>query len=175
MQVIEGRVVLGERACRCCHSFPAGKAAGKKPCEACSGTGRGKRGKEGGCKECYGSKTRPDFVNLITCDYCEGAGVVAETECDNIGSADYQAIPVQVVREDRGSTWAEEYLPFGCVYSVIDYGRSWPLTDEAIIEKMHAEANYVQVCKVSRDLVIADAILILVHRQGYTVKAAFGK
>ncbi len=176
MRIEAGRIVLGERHCHC-HHFPhgAGKAAGKKACAECGGTGQGKRGKDRGCKKCYGFTTEPDFVNLIECPTCLGTDNVPETETDTLPIEAFRSLPFRVIREERGSTWLEEYLPIGSCWSSIDYGRSWPLSDEEVIEQVKASASYIQACKVSRDGRVCDEVLIILHRQGYRVDAAFAK
>jgi hypothetical protein len=174
---IEGKqLILGERTCHC-HHFPygAGKIAGKKACSECEGTGKGKRGKDRGCKKCYGFTTEPDFVNLIVCPTCQGEDRIAEIDTDPLADEDFRSLPFRVVREDRGSTWLEEYLPLGSCWSSIDYGRSWQLSDEELIAQVKAAASNVQACKVSRDGRLCDEVLIILHRQGYRVDAVFAK
>lgn len=175
MRVDHGIITFELERCWNCLQGHPGKVAGRQPCPACKGTGNGKRGGPRGCKECSGFGTAPDFENLLECGSCEGTGKQMETETSTIPAEIVRTLPVLVVRENRGSTWLEEYLPVGCLFSSIDYGRTWAMEDEAVIATAREAMNYTQACKVASGGVLCDRLCILLHRQGYSVRAVFDK
>ena len=109
--------------------------------------------------------------------YQSGRGEVAKAYAD--------AVTIVVKGENRQGTWNEAYLGLGSIVSVTDYGTVFDsLVKAAREERLDAEVERVrgiareriaegtQWVKLTReDGTLAEAVVITVHRNGYSVQA----
>ena len=184
--------------CRACDMPREGVLQGQAPvfafvqCPKCHGTG--KRG-SGRCRECndrdgyYPRGRRPGSVvdyrtvaSTVPCGSCGGdyAGADSETFCDHAPDSVVSGLPLLVVRQDRGSSWNEEYLGHGCLWSSVDYGAAWSTSDEDVLARVRESLYGVQAVKMvskygREDLRarVCDYLAVIVTRNGYSVRAAF--
>jgi RecJ-like exonuclease len=109
--------------------------------------------------------------------YQSGRGEVAKAYAD--------AVTIVVKGADRMGTWNEAYLGLGSIVSVTDYGTVFDaLVKAAVEDRLDAEVERVrgiarervaegtQWVKLTReDGTLAEAVVMTVHRNGYTVQA----
>jgi len=170
MEVLNGVVVLGDRACfRCqgnketmlrkpCPNY--GKVTNRRPCAHCASTR-----KDGHAYLDIGVGTCPD---------CKGVGTRPETMSDYLPVEVWAGMRFVVYRENRAATWNEQYLGSGCVYSTVDYGRSRDMTDEALAEEVRTNKQSAQASTIcDRDGRLADHIGIFTNRSGFSVRPVF--
>jgi hypothetical protein len=171
MKIENGKVVFGRKACTNCNE---GQVASRLQCEECKGTGNGKRGGRGSCKRCYGAGKRYSWDAPQTCQQCQGKYQEhsEENECDSLPAGAFASLTFKVYRSARPLTWGEEHIGIGCVFSCTDYGRANDKDDDSLIADVKARGS-VQACKVSRAGVLCDHVAIIVHQNGYTVKAVY--
>jgi hypothetical protein len=95
-------------------------------------------------------------------------------------------VTIVVKGQNREGTWNEAYLGLGSIVSVTDYGRVWDaMVAAAKADTLDAEVERVrelgrkalldgcQWVKLTRDDgTLAEGIVVVVHRGGYTVVAA---
>lgn len=190
-------ITLGRKDCTQCSIGEPGRVPTRLDCLTCGGTGNGPRGGKGRCRKCFGFGNRYEQAVTETCPRCEGnfEGREEENYCDTAPLEAIQDMPIKVVLIDRDSTWNEQYLGMGAIWSTTDYGREYDKAlfaarsddkeerrialdewkqdlIEHVSEKLQGER--VQAVKIVRsrdDLTIKDIILIKVTRGGYTVSA----
>jgi hypothetical protein len=163
-----------------CHSCHDGVSPRQIKCRTCRGTGNGVRGGRGGCRTCHGSGHGYDAKDLVTCRYCDGTGYRgSEDTCSAMphGFLDALGVTYEVVRQDRAELMAERLFGLG-FYSCGDYGDAWKANDDdALIAKVRESLNtgYTQLTKLLADhrdvSTLSRRVVILVHRQGYSVVA----
>lgn len=132
-------------------------------CYPCRGTGRM-------LAELPPGAAVPDSVDLYTTAPAEAFGRWLET------------IPIVAVRQERGQTWGEHNLglsPVGDAFYVsTDYGRMAALSDTEAVAKLRStdQPTRPQLLKLVRrsDRVIADALALVITRNGYTPIATYG-
>lgn len=172
---------------------------GFRKCGKCNGTGRRGSGK---CRECNGDYQRSrrqydanaapaGFVTdydtvarLEQCPKCHGAWEAAEWEnfTDYAPQLASASLPLRIVRQDRGASWNESYLGIGCLWSVVDYGAAWAMSDEDLESKVAADLynRRVQACKIvapysreDKEAALCDYVAVVVTRGGYSLRAVF--
>lgn len=119
---------------------------------------------------------------VVTCGSCEGSLEVPENYCDNIdGETLLQYVSVRVIRNTNiGTSWNEQYLGLGCLWSCTDYGTAAEGTDENLLAQITKElrTRSVQLIKVVRnreDLRLADEIGIYLKSNGYSLRPIFAE
>lgn len=179
LEAIDCRYCTGGRA-------GAGRSFARKPCPVCGGTGNGKRGKRGGCHQCFGNGTVLDFNSTVPCPACHGDYQDASFEnwCDAAPSAAMATLEVQVVRQDRETTWNEQFLGANCFWSCTDYGTQWEAGeagDNALAVKVYNELTSSRVQTLNlwpRDqhdpkaitMPMPERVYVIVSRSGYSVR-----
>jgi len=160
-------------------------------CAKCKGTGKRGNGK---CRACtsYSFDPRPagkvwDYSNVASlkpCPACKGdwQRATLESFCDKAPAEVIDALPIRVYRQDRSNSWNEEHLGLGCLWSCTDYGRTAAGNDAEAIEEVRAglAKHTTQATKIvkrfGRDATVAqvaDALAIVITRNGYSVRAVF--
>lgn len=183
-----GELVYGEEECYCSWgqkhlpNMPKGMVPGRKACPTCHGTRqvpkqRGAKGyKE--CPKCLGIGSVEDADHPVTCPRCGGTAVVPQNSCSRVSMAwVVERIPFRVVRQDRGVSFNESYLGFGCLWSCGDYGVAWESGDEAILAEVmdtnrHHSTQFINFVR-KEDNAVAKWIAIAVNRGGYSVRAVY--
>jgi ribosomal protein S27AE len=131
------------------------------------------------CPDC-GSTRKFDHKGFIPtaerrqCGRCDGSGSVLETRYDYLPKDILEAIPLLLVRQDRGATFNESLLGLSCLWSSIDYGRAWGTPEDQFCAKIRLEIGKhgSQACHVVDDKDrLPPAIGVFVHREGYSVRA----
>jgi hypothetical protein len=132
------------------------------------------------CPDC-GATRKLDHKGFIPtaesrqCGRCEGSGTVLETRYDYLPKDILEAIPLLLVRQDRGATFNESLLGLGCLWSAIDYGRAWKTPEDQFLTQVRQEIDKhgpAQACHVvdGQDQ-LPPAIGVFVHRDGYSLRA----
>lgn len=178
MEVQGGKLIYEDKTCLCTETGCPGQMGVQRPCKY---MGRAVKGKFSGgqCPDCGATRKISHSWCLptgkfIICPLCKGTQRVEETRYDNLLYSILRTIPLVVVRQQRSSTFNEAWLGIGCLYSSQDYGRSWKSSDEDVLIKVRASLQHgIQACHVvdESDL-LPEAIVILVHRDGYSVRSA---
>jgi len=195
----DSRTLTLERVdCRTCRSTRSDVPQGTRavfatiPCPKCKGTGR--RG-NGQCRECKPYTFQPgrpagqviDYQTVAAlepCPTCDGHPISAGLEnfTDNAPPEAIAALPLNVVRQERGNSWNESHLALGCLWSCTDYGRANGMTDAQVAQSIRDDKalQRVQACKVvapyqrgDTSARLADSLAIIVTRNGYSVRAAW--
>ena len=136
------------------------------------------------CGECNGSLKS----SLGTkCYHCKGNGRAKCTHCGNSSLTD--TVPIQVLRDtpirvttqDRDASFNEQYLGGNSLWSVTDYGKTWnACDDERVLADVKKDLlhNRTQACKLvvsedgfGRSATVAPGIVIIVNRDGFSVRA----
>ena len=71
---------------------------------------------------------------------------------DSLPTGALANIPAVVVRIDRESSWNEQYIGLGTIFSVTDYGDAWSTPDDVMLAKWSEKDERPQACKVAREL-----------------------
>lgn len=195
------------RDCYVCAGNGVTKANGgayKSNTLACAGVAKGTARQ---CWHCDGEGLSRPAPDTEECRACHGAGqVVVEAHTGDvlpeaIGITDSIPRPVlatlaaelelQVVTQNRHSTWNEAHLGLGAIWGTTDYGRTWEILVQAarqerdgMVGRLRQEIDsfreevrtkladdYVQWIKLTdgESRVITDRVAIVVHGGGYTV------
>lgn len=176
MRIENGKVVLERRPCCSCSGTQL--VAGRRVCSKCHGMRRGPRGGRDKCTACmsYGADRGlvPDFDNKVKCSACTD-GTQPETLCDTLPHEAWLALPFKVYRHNRGSTFNEAYLGFGCVFSSVDYGVAAGQDDYSVIASVKGH-QWIQATTLAKDDgTMCDHVGIFVGRNGYSVRPCFEK
>jgi hypothetical protein len=181
-------LTLESTDCRNCSGgrAGAGRQFARKTCLDCGGSGKGKRGKRGGCNKCIGQGTVIDFDNTVLCPVCQGDFQDASFEnwCDTAPSAAMATLEVQVVRQNRETTWNEQFLGVNCFWSCTDYGTQWDkgeAGDRELAVSVYNELcnSRVQAVKLwprsqydskATTMPMPERAYVIVSRSGYSVR-----
>lgn len=171
MRVEDGKLIYDLRPCLIC------KGTGRvRHSHLCPRYGMNQNGKP--CLHCGATTKRshhciPDRQDA-TCGECGGSLQVPEDRYDYLPQDILNAIPIIVVRSDRGITWNESYLGLGCLYSVVDYGEHKRLTDEELVAQVRDKPYGTQTTAVVDDQDrLPPFIAICCHDSGYSVRSAW--
>jgi len=162
--------------------FTPGTVATEKPCPKCEGTGNGPRGGARGCRMCHGFGKAYDQEHRSTCPKCHGAPQRVELESwtDHAPAEAVGAMQLRVARQDRDTSWNEQYLGLGCLWSSTDYGKAWDRTDIEVLSDVReqllngrTQASKLLAVEYDRDaltLPIVRGLVVVVSRNGYSVR-----
>src|SRR5690348_16084967 len=141
MHLSENFLVFDKKDCTRCSE---GKIPSKIPCKKCGGSGDGVRGGKKKCRVCLGFGYNWDHNQPQTCSVCGGnyKEFELEEETDYLPKEIWENLRFKVYRHNRMLTLNESYLGFGCVYSCVDYGKSWDSKDEEIIEDVKKSTSH---------------------------------
>ena len=154
-------------------------------CSDCGGTGERVYPEDTHCYACHDgivvTSALPGAAWPADCP----RGVRYAMGRDDVMAAYAAAVNVVVQGQNRAGTWNEAYLGLGSVTSVTDYGRTWDAlvaaakSDtlesalDALRDKARGHLSGTQWIKLTReDDTLATDLVVIVHRNGYTVVAA---
>jgi RecJ-like exonuclease len=146
------------KRCMCTYNERYPELIGKKysfteKCEKCNGTGkipgiRGGKKINKKCPDCEGNSyiTLEKPIIFGNCPECDGKKYHSNVNtCDNITKKDisllYDLIDFENMRKSENSTFNEEYLGFGIVGGVTDYGRYLKMSPEEYKEEV--KSNFI--------------------------------
>lgn len=155
------------------------------------------RGKAKRCKRCQGIGREVHVPTIRECYTCRGRGTVltfnadvdpiipTEVNLTENASKDFMAAwwetaTVVVVRQPRNLSWGEANMGLLGFYSIVDYGRSWDSSDDAIIaevkENLIGGIRGEQFCKFTdrNTRRVGNILSIMVTRNGYTPMVSEG-
>ena len=167
--------------CTNCFAEP-GTVATRIDCPTCGGTGKGLRGGDRGCKKCHGFRYDYDQDNRSTCPNCNGTPERAEMEnwTDSTPVEALAALQLRVARQDRATSWNEQFLGLNCLWSTTDYGDAWEHTDLEVLTAVRGklladrtQASKLLACAYDRDaptLPMVRGVVVVVSRNGYSVR-----
>jgi hypothetical protein len=116
------------------------------------------------------------MVSKVTmpCYTCKATGVMLENRFDTDTANVWATLPIRVVRTTGAPTFNMQFMGYGYIVSVTDYGRHRTLTDEQLIYAVHHEGYKPQFCNyVAEDGTVASEVIITTNKDGYTVKGVF--
>jgi len=168
MRIENQKLVLERQPCRSCwgeQTVPT-----RKVCPVCKGSRRGPRGGRDGCRNCYDGRVY-DPTDRVPCTLCTD-GTEPETRYSWLPKGELNKLPFGVMRESRSGTWNEEYLGYGFIVSVTDYGRAWNATDEQLLEIVRRQLTEhpTQGTTISdEELNVCPALAVILHYSGFTI------
>lgn len=161
-------LILERTDCRTCKYSP-GTTSSTIKCPKCSGTGNGPKGGKRSCRDCYGTGTRYDNVNRITCPDCNGHHHEHTTEgiCDRMPTDQWKdLIRWEVVRSNNESTAVERAIgAHGAIVSVSTYREHKTQDADVIAEAVEYVGSSTQAIHFTRkaDLRIADRVMVVLR------------
>jgi hypothetical protein len=150
-------------------------------------------GKAKKCKRCEGRGETAWMPTLKDCYPCSGQGNRPTwdpsrpilppnvSDCDNATDAFMEAwlqtITITVVKDSRNMTWGESFLGIMGLGSCTDYGRTWEMDTDQVIDHVLGGSSSLrrpQFIKMldRKSRMFGPALIIDVTRQGYTLLVA---
>ena len=115
-----------------------------------------------------------DTGNMKDC-HCDD-GRLKEDRYSSVPKSIVDSLEIRVYRSDRPTTWNEQYLGLGCVFSTNDYGAYKSISDAELIDQVRASGSYIQATKlVDNEDKFCHHLGIFTSQQGYSVKAVWGE
>lgn len=165
MKLQSNALVFEQTKCHCTN----GLIIERQPCRY---DNRAQRGTP--CQLCGSKVKRHNWINTgsHTCERCNGTSLRPETLQDYLPGAEWTQLPVKVLSKGAPTTANDALFGFGAIYTCLDYGRHWQLSDVELIEAAidgHGGVSGYHVARPSGE--VCHHIEIERKSQGYAVRA----